>query len=284
MPPPGMIDEVVIDDRTGETRKMGCLPMPASGPKLAWPVFGDTHGSPDLIPRDQWFEVDYSHLASPIKDQDGKSACNAFSSVTVLEMERRAAGLEDVVLSPGDLYYRINGGSDNGSMLEDALAELIRGVATAKTVNPLAVYKRDVNVAAAEAERPLYRILEAWWCPTFDHAFSAALRGYRLNTGIYWYSSDPLDGDGWLAASGGGRPGGHAIAGTGTRGRMKGGKTQWGVQFHNSWGPRWGRNGVGVIPEERASRGTGTFGWWALRSAVVPSNDPNLPPSPTLKP
>lgn len=279
------LDEVVIDPSTGETRKLGCLPLERPGTtRLAWPVFGDTIGSPDLVPRDQWFEVDYRPYCSPIKDQDGKSACNAFDTIMLLEMERRRTGLKDVKLSPGDLYYRINGGRDQGSMLEDALETVIRdGVATAATVPELAVYKRDVNEAAAQQERPLYRMLEAWWCPTFPHAASAYMRGYFVSQGIMWYGNDNPDADGWIPVGGRGRAGGHAIAGCGLTARMQGGKTVWGSRSANSWTPRWGRNGFFVIPEERANEGGNNFGWWAIRSVTVPSDDPDMPPAPNLK-
>ena len=47
---------------------------------------------------------------------------------------RKEQGLVGPLLSPADLYDRINGGRDQGSMLEDAMAELAKnGVGTVAT-------------------------------------------------------------------------------------------------------------------------------------------------------
>jgi hypothetical protein len=249
--------------------------MPHAGrPRLAWNTFGEQIGSPELIPERDWFEIDYCHLASPIMDQDGRNACCGFASTQIVEAERRQEGLDEVDLSPGDLYARINGGRDQGALLEDALEELMRnGISTRATVHPLTVYQNQIDPRAA-GERALYRMLEAWWCPTPQHVVSAVLRGFRVLGGVFWYDSDRPDSDGYLPTTEFGRRGGHAIPFFGVHKH----RNQWWLGFPNSWGVGWGRRGWGYFPVGRLGDGSQNFGMWAMRSVVVPGKENAQPP------
>ena len=142
-------DDFLSIEEGGDLRKLCAWPVDDDTPTPTTShTFGETPTT-RVIPRNEWQPVDLSAFVSPIKDQNGIGACNAFATINCLEACRRGRGLPDVTLSPGDLYSRINGGRDNGSLPEDALkTALLVGVATAATVPPL--QKRSiVNTADA---------------------------------------------------------------------------------------------------------------------------------------
>jgi hypothetical protein len=267
------MDEVTLPD--GSTRRLGNI-VPPQGLMKAWPRFGDVPDVP-LIPRSEWADrikaigdgPDWPFLP-PVHDQDGVGQCNADATTAMGEYIRAMQGLPYVQLSAADLYHRINGGADNGSLLEDAIEEMMKnGVGTAATCGE--VWKRGQKQAPA-AERTRFRMLECWLCPSFEHHMSAALQGFALNSGVMWYDSYKPGADGWLPAGRGGA-GGHAIFGY--KPAMKG--SQFGIWHLNSWGAGWGLNGRFVIPESAYKGPVG--GWFACRvmtdeGGVVPQEQP----------
>ena len=250
----------------GSTRKMGNK-VPTHKPRGTFREFGSVP-TELLIPRSEFDAVLASYqpgpmhsFLPPVKDQDGVGQCNPTAAVTGAEAARAAQGLPGVELSAADLYARINGGVDEGSMLEDALAEMVKaGVGTAATCGRL--WKRGEYKPASDAERAKYRFLEASLCPTFDHCFSAVAQGFFLVTGIMWYDNYTPDVDGWLPRPAG-NAGGHAIFGykpTSRNGR-------YGIWHQNSWGSGWGVGGRFVIPESAYDAGN-VGGWYAVRAVT----------------
>lgn len=263
-----------IVDHGGEERKLGCLEADGE-PRTLATVFGDV-GEAKLIPRSQWQPVSMRHLFPRIKDQNGIGMCNCSATGNIVEGGRRLVNLSDVNLSGGDLYRRVAGGVDRGSLLEDALKEVMaRGIALESDV-PYLEWRRD-NPAASVA-RQRFRILEAVWCPTFDHVASALQQGFLVDVGVWWYGNDPVDSDGWLENVGWRGRGGHAIAGVELAER----NGKWGVGIVNSWGPNWGKGGFGVLPEGRVSDGCKVFQAWACRGVVV--DEAIVPPLVTQEP
>ncbi len=250
---------ISIIDHNGVERFMGNNPQAA--PKFKWAVYGDTPETP-MLTRDQWKPCSLAQWTPPIKDQDGIGACNAFDTVSVIEACRAQEGLEYVKLSPGYLYGNINGQQDNGSMLEDALQWMIsHGTVPALLVGELDWRQSQWPNTAAEAAKP-FRMVEAYWCPTFDHLASALQQGFFVSDGVDWYPNFTPDGDGWLPAAGRGRSGGHALMRDGLA--FRNGK--WGADGPNSWGTSWGAQGRMVMPESIHSTGIG--GWWAIRGTI----------------
>lgn len=247
----------------GRVYPLGCLPR-ASKPGEVFPVF-DERPDVGLIRREEWKPRDFSHLVPKILDQDGTGACNAFASVQTLHVLRKEAGLPFVELSAGNLYGRINGGRDSGSVLADAVAELEKkGVCTAATVPQLewrpARWSDDWVI-----EAPRFRILEAWDCPTFDHIASALQFGFPVNVGVLVGNNFSPGTDGWLPdyRSGGG---GHAMCAVGL---VHDDRRGWGIKVANSWGPDWGAGGFGILPESYFKSTPFTDGW-AVRGVVDP--------------
>jgi len=255
---------VIID---GRQYFLGCLPR-LMHPGAIYPVLGQDPNRPDVtvIPRNQWAEIDFSHLVPEILDQDGQGACNAFASVQTLHVLRNQAGLPYVKLSAGNLYGRINGGVDAGSLLSDAVRTLEKeGVCTADTV-PELQWRRRSWPRGWEEEAKRFRILEAWDCPSFDHLATALLLGFPVNLGILVGNHFNPGSDGWVPDYRGGG-GGHAMCGVGLLFHRE--RNAWGIKVANSWGKRWGRDGFGIVPESYFQRTPFTDGW-AVRGAVDP--------------
>jgi hypothetical protein len=270
------LEEVKLSD--GSSRRLGNL-VPARGLSPHWPVFGATD-KVRVIPRSEWDAVADAYPPDlddprlpPVSDQDGVGECNAHATVSCVEYVRGVQGLPYVELSPADLYARINGGRDQGSLLEDAMAEMMsRGVGTAATSGRLwknGYYKGP----APDSERARFRVVEAFLCPTFDHCYSAVAQGFAIVSGVPWYDNYDIDAAGWLPA-GRGNFGGHAIFGFRPVRRTVGGRVQYGVAHQNSWSEQWGLKGKFVIPE--TGYGSAIGGFWATRvvtdeGGVVPA-------------
>lgn len=258
-------DLLYIVDDNGEMRFLGNIEPKDVQVKVKWPVYGDTATTP-LIPKSKWDDycitIDQaieSFFLPPVHDQNGVGMCNASATTAAMEARRAKQSLDYIKLSSGDLYGRINGGYDGGSLLEDGLRESMnKGVSSINTVP----YLEWRNISNGAVERPKYRVLEAFLCPTFEHVFSAAAGGCDIISGILWYSNYTPDSDGWLPSPYG-QAGGHAVYGFAP---TKRGNT-YGIIHQNSWG-QWGykRRGFCVFPESVYNNAIG--GWWAVRSVV----------------
>lgn len=252
-------------------RKMGNIPPPNNRLKLAAKLYGSTPDTP-IIPRAQWKLVNLEQYLPPVYDQDGIGQCNCSATCTATEACRAQEGLPYVHLSAGDLYSQINGGRDEGSLLEDGLSAMMNsGVATAKTV-PYVWDKRVHNDATTKSERQLYQVTEAYLCPNFDAVGSAIQNGFFVVVGIAWYDNYNPDSDGWLPGPRG-NWGGHALCSYGIAQR----NGQYGVWTRNSWGTTWGKEGNFVIPE--SAFGSSIGGFWAVRSVKQNPQDFVFPAS-----
>ncbi len=247
----------------GEERAMGCI---LAAPKLKWTEFGSTPNTP-IIPRAQWPKVHKLSTYLPgVYDQDGIGQCASSSACTTVELAAYLRGIPYPKLSAGDLYSRVNGGRDNGSTLEDNLQELLtNGVAPASMV-PYVWDRRKHTDAATVAARKKYRVVEAYWCPSFDAMVSASLQGFSVGTGLMWFNNFKPDAAGWLPVKGAGQAGGHALAVYGVEQRADG---VIGVWVRNSWTAQWGFAGDCCIPESLFS-GQIT-GFYAVRVVTSPT-------------
>lgn len=264
------LDEIALPD--GTTRRLGnTIPVQASA--HPWQVFAADPTTARLIPRTEWdgLLANYSSLdefdpAVPyVHEQNGIGQCNADATAALIEFTRSRQGLLAVKLSAADLYARINGGRDRGSLLEDAIREVMdNGIGTADT-SGLLWKAGSYKGPAPTTERARFKVLEAYLCPTFDHCFSAVLQGFGLVSGIMWYDNYTPDADGWLPPRGAGGAGGHAIFGYKPTKLVQRAVT-YGIWHQNSWGDGWGKNGRFVIPESAYSGPVG--GWWACRAVT----------------
>lgn len=250
-----------FDLHTDVPRAMGLI---MEAPKLQWVEFGSTPSTP-IIPRAQWKPVKLSAFLPGVYDQDGIGQCASSACCTTFEMAARMAGKPVPKLSAGDLYSRVNGGRDRGSLLEDNLDEAMRnGIATAAKV-PYIWNGRKANDAATVAERARYKVVEAYWCKDFDGMASAIQQGFAVETGLMWPGNAKVDSSGWLRGSG--SSGGHALNVFGLAQAADG---TWGVWCRNSWTESFGLGGNCIIPESMFKGQIG--GFFAVR--VVTSGEP----------
>lgn len=252
-----------FDSHTGP-RALGAK---LEAPKLKWEKFGESAKVP-LIPRDKWKPVNLETFLPAVYDQDGIGQCASSSACTVLEACRYMAGLPSVTLSAGDLYSRVNGGRDQGSLPEDNLDELLKnGVAPASKVPYIWNGRRYTDSATVAARKP-NRIAEAYLCDSFDAMASALQQGFLTQIAIWWYDNFKPDANGVLPPQGRGGRGGHALM---AYGLVKLPDGTWALLVRNSWGPGWGNSRDGVlgagnciIPESLFSFEFGSV--WACRA------------------
>lgn len=257
-------------DENGVVRYLGNL-MPTRGPSAEWQVFGDVP-SQEIIPRSRWKdlvpdELNNQHpyaLLDFVHDQDGIGMCNCSATAALVECCRAAAGLPHVPLSGGDLYRRISGGYDRGSMLEDGLSEAIKNGILPVADCPYLDWRSNPG---KQTTRLQYRMLECAICPTFDHFYSALIQGWFGISGVMWYGNYRTDQDGWLPFQGSGGGGGHALLAYKPTRRGN----RFGAWNKNSWTPQWGFRGTCVIPETGYVGPVG--GWWVGKLVVTEQGD-----------
>lgn len=256
--------EFVLAGQDGKTYRLGRLPR-KSGRGEVYPVFGE-RGKTRLWPRDEWKPIDFGHCVPEVLDQDGQNACCAFASVQAVHVARAIAGAPYVRLSAGNLYGRINGGSDTGAVLGDAIKALeVIGVCRASIID-MYTWRQSRWPADWKKDAPRFRVLEAWDCPSFDHVASAILCGFPVCLGVFVGRNFRVQSDGWLADYTGGG-GGHAMCGIGLACHES--RKTWGVAVVNSWGKDWGVNGMAIVPESYFKYSPFTDAW-AVRVVVDP--------------
>lgn len=265
-------EPIYIIDSNNERRYLGNNPSPV---RFSWPIYGAGVDNIELVPRSQWKELIGTNIGPedpylpPVHDQNGIGMCNASATVAAMESCRLQAGLEHIPLSGGDLYHRISGGVDRGSMLEDGIKESMENGVASVAVVPYLSWRQNYN--SAKEDRLRFKVLEAFLCPTFDHCMSAALKGFKIIMGMMWSQNFSPDSDGWLPSRGFGG-GGHALFSY--KGTYRG--DRFGLWTQNSWSSSWGKfGGRLVIGEEHFKTGIG--GFWAVRSVTTESTDVPTP-------
>ena len=261
-------NDIEYEDENGIVRCLGNL-RPKKEP--TGKKYGVVKGTPIFDRKDWTAFIDRNGTGPevgwlpPVHDQSRTNMCNCSATAGAMENQRFKQGLTYQKLSAADLYRRICGGVDQGSMLQDGLAEATKnGIATVSTV-PYLDWQN--NYPAAKAQRAVYRVVDAYLCPDFAACISAVIQGYDLVSGIEWYSKYNPKDDGWLPGPTGQHVGGHAVHGYKATYRKRGGKTEYGIWHQNSWGPSWGLGGRCVFPESVYEEGN-IGGWWAVVQMV----------------
>lgn len=252
---------------SGERRILGCHPRTARVGSI-FPVFAEEdHPEIKLVPESEWTDCSKRHILYHIFDQDGIGSCNANAACQTLMLWRNELGLPKAILSPGNLYGRINGGRDQGSMLSDALLELMKvGVCRTDFCNPND-WKKNTYKQGWDNDAKRYAILEGFDCPTFAHIASAIQLGFFVDFGIMVNQSFEPDSEGVIPPMSGRGGGGHAMTAIG----MKKIGGMWHVETVNSWGEKWGLKGVCFIPQTYFK---GDFvDAWANRGGIIPSDE-----------
>lgn len=211
--------------------------------------------------------------SSYIANQKSHGSCNGWAGARVLTKARVRRGLDPVMLSGAYLYSLINGGRDNGSVLEDGMQAMqSQGIATEATVGWDAIYPNRYDRAKADAEAAQNKAFECYALNSELELFSALASGFDCVVAVQ--ADNPfmhLDARGVAGASRG--PGNHAVHADGL---------WWDGELiadgANSWGTTYGDQGrMGLT---WAGHFVGTYRYqqfYAVRSTLDGTGGSNPP-------
>lgn len=243
----------------GEWRKLGLLPM-KPGAEKRWP----SESNEGLVPKEKWKDVDLRHLVTQVENQNGYSCCAVEATDGGMEATMLRMGMSHTDLSIVDLYSRVNGGRDAGSMLEDNLNAAKDGVCSVQFAEKYGVTKTR-HKPGWEVDRSKHAIQWATLCPTLEHVASALQKHRCVVIGVMVTDRFSPDKDGVIGPKGGRARGGHAILLVG----MKKIGDDWYLLMLNSWGANWGQGGFAYLHKSWFEP---AFGAFAIVSLVSPSD------------
>lgn len=257
-----------IIDGAGIVRKLGAI-EPPPGLKSAFPLFEDAvplltdDEIRDLFangPKSGRVYFDDSWIA----DQGQFGSCNGWASAKALEAARERKGLPRVKLSGSSVYARINGGRDNGSIPEEAVAAMqTYGVVPEGPSRVDEIYMSQYS-AADWQEALRYRAGECYVTRSRQAFLSGIALGFdgvvAVHAGNRYMN---VDADG-VAGSDSGR-GNHAV-------RIDGGKVLGSrilLDQPGSWNLGYGIRGRAYLEWERHLAQTSqAFAFYLIRSAA----------------
>lgn len=226
----------------GDRRLLGCLPPRA---ECSLPRYGKSYSVGDILPRSQWKDVSFRGFDNPIDDQNGHGACVGFGSDGGFDIARNLGGQAKVDCSPWFNYAMVNGGRDQGAIVEDSMVSLRdNGTPLDSTVPDKAWHKSMIPGAAFE-EAKRFRILQAYQQKTFDEMASGIMLGRPSVFGVCIGNRFSPNSEGILPNWDGANVGGHCMVAIGLK--SIGGK--WYLEVRNSWSTRWGAAGYCFMPE-----------------------------------
>ena len=252
----------------GRRRKLGLL-EPDAGFVSSLPVFGD-HVEPldnatlKRIAKSQTSVGRTLFDSSFIRNQGQYGSCNGFAGAAALTRARIRRGLKRVDLSGAYLYSLINGGHDNGSMLDDGMHALqSRGCATEATVRPHQIYPSKYDRTKANREAAKYKAFECYQVTTEPELWTALALGWDVVVAVHVGNNfDRFDRNGIAGVDNGN--GNHAVMCDGlvyADGEICGD----GV---NSWGTGWGSKGRMLLRWSHFKRTIGVHSFYAIRSTT----------------
>lgn len=216
------------------------------------------------------FDVSY------IKNQRNHGSCNGFAGAAALTKARVRRGLERVDLSGAYLYSLINGGMDQGSMLEDGMNALQKhGCASEMTVGWDQIYPRQYDKAKANEEASRNKAFECYALTTEIELLSALAAGFDTVVAVHVTNSFMNVGSDGVAGGSSG-PGNHAVSADGfwydeSRNRFI-------TDGVNSWGTTYGREGrMGLVWDIHFRSTTRNHLFYAIRSSLDDPNAVNPP-------
>lgn len=196
-----------------------------------------------IIPRDEWPERIAEHAKNRSSllhlwedwgrdslDQNGLPYCHAFSPAIAIMLLRKQNNLPDIEISAGSIGGPATGYRSKGAWIGSDLRVIVqKGAATTDYV-PMRQVSRSGWKPGADENALLHRVAE-WWelrRRHLDQHISCLLQCLPVCVGLnYW---------------------GHAVTDLAARDLNPSlpvsNDSRWGVDFLNSWGKRWGDNGV----------------------------------------
>lgn len=196
-----------------------------------------------LIPRSEWDdrieqqEKDRSHLRAlcedmkmDVLDQNGTSYCWINAPTWCVMVQRIAAGLPMVRLSPASVGAKIKNFRNQGGWGAEGLQYIANHGLVPQSVWPANAIDRKYDTSEADAERPKYRVRE-WWdiSRSFDKLATCLFMGIPVAIGLNYWSHE-------VSAM--------RVVALGNR--------KYGAEIANSWSTGWSDNGYGVLTESKA--------------------------------
>lgn len=256
----------------GHRRLLACLP-----PKADFGGMKKLRDSVSILPRSEWVGLNRRSIFPPstwILDQDGIGSCVGNGSASALRKARFLAGQRDVELSPGCLYAQINGGSDNGAVISDALTALEQtGTCAFATVGETPYFLPQLPTGWKE-EASRFRIGQAYHCQSFDEIGTALQCGFLVVYGIMVGNDfEQFDANGIAGWTSG--PGNHCMHADGMIQLPDG---RWLLDNCNSWGSTWGPWGIGrcYLSEDHFLHGDAPDAF-AIEAATIDPKEPQPP-------
>lgn len=210
-----------------------------------------------------------------IKDQKSHGSCNGFAGAAALSRSRVRRGLPHVDLSGAYLYSLINGGRDQGSMLDDGMNALMsKGCATAATVGWDQIYPYQYDRAKADAEASQYKAFEAYAVKTLPGLWTALAAGWDCVVAVHAGNSFMRVGvDGVVGTDNG--PGNHAVCADGVFYSDRLGRLV--ATSPGSWGLGYGVDGRAGLTEDHFRQTMQYHAFYAIRSTTDGSSADNPP-------
>lgn len=175
-----------------------------------------------------------------IKDQNGRGACNGYAGAGALERARVLKGLTHIKLSGDGLYAAINGGRDQGSMLDDGMDWMMQYGIPPESLVPQHEYLKNRIPAEAYEQGKRFKGFECYSVDTEPELLTGLAIGFVGVVATHVSGSySSLDADG--VSKGGNGPGNHAVGVDDLKYSTRTGKFL--VDKFNSWSTRWGDNG-----------------------------------------
>ena len=144
------------------------------------------------------------------KNQGGRGACNGFAAASCLERERVKCGLDGVHLSGEFIYAHINGGRDQGSMLDDGMDHLLKVGTCRADLVPHEEYLLNRISQAAKEDAKRFKAFECYHLSTEIELATALALGWTCVVAVHVGGGyQQLDQYGIRGASAG--PGNHAV-------------------------------------------------------------------------
>lgn len=265
------VPEIIVD---GRKRKLGTL-EPAAGFVSSLPLF---EASVEPLDDSTLLRIAKSNSAtgrtmfdsSFIQDQGQYGSCNGFAAAAALTRARIRRGLKRKTLSGSYLYSLINGGRDNGSMLDDGMRVLqSRGCATLETVKANQIYPSKYDRSKADREASKYKAVECYQIGSREGLFTALALGFDVVVAVHAGNSfSSLDRNGIAGVNRG--QGNHAVMADGLL--YAGGEIV--ADGVNSWGTRWGDRGRMLMRWKHFEQTIGVHSFYAVRSATDGDDSP----------
>jgi len=203
----------------------------------------------EIIPRDKWAgligQVNLRPFVGQILDQGDVGSCATESTSQGAMIVRAIEGKHFVLLNPWSIYRITSGGRDNGSSIDENLQ-----FARDYGILPESYWPRSKGWWATppadwKAVAADYRIDEFFDIGTALEFGTSLLRGFPVVFG-------------WQ---------GHSVIAT----RLLSATT---FEYANSWSPKWGDEGFGVLDLDEVNWGYGAF---AAKTMTHATPDPDLP-------